>query len=230
MNLPKHIAIIPDGNRRWAKKRGLPAVMGHQAGAKAIEKIIKTAQELKILYFTFTGTSKDNILKRPKEQVVFLFKLAKTYFSRIAKDEDIHKNKVRISVLGEWEKYFPADAKKAINEAIEKTKRYDNSNLTFLMAYSGKSEMTGAIQRIIDNKIIKIDEKILKENLWTKDLPPVDLLIRTGGEPHNSDGFMMWDTADSQYYFTETLWPDFSPEEFKKAIEIYSKTERRLGA
>jgi undecaprenyl diphosphate synthase len=234
MIIPKHIAIIPDGNRRWARKRGLPVFFGHRAGVKALDKILKTALDLKIAYFTFWGTSKDNIIKRSKEEVFFLFKLFKTQFKKLAKDPRIHKNKIRVNVIGEWPRYFPAEVKNAINEAIEKTKYYDNFNLTFLMAYSGKDEMLEAIRRIANRKLqsvkLEIDEELIKNNLWTKDLPSVDLIIRTGGEPHNSDGFMMWDTADSQYYFTDTLWPDFTPEEFQKAIEIYSKTERRFGA
>ena len=101
------------------------------------------------------------------------------------------------------------------------------------MAYSGIDEIKEAVKQIANSKAqsanLEIDENLIKNNLWTKDLPPVDLVIRTGGEPHNSNGFMMWDTADSQFYFTETLYPDFSPEEFKKAVSIYQKIERRLG-
>lgn len=205
-------------------------VFGHRAGVKALDKILKTVLDLKIPYFTFWGTSKDNIIKRSKWEVNFLFKLFKAQFKKLAKDSRIHKNKVRVNVLGEWPRYFPAEVKNAINEAIEKTKRYDNFNLTFLMAYSGKDEMFEAIRKIVKKGKADIEEDEIKQSLWTKNLPTVDLIIRTGGEPHNSTGFMMWDTADSHYYFTETLWPDFTPKEFEKAIEIYSKTERRLGA
>ena len=241
MNLPKHIVIIPDGNRRWAKKRGLPPFFSHRHGAKTAEKIFRAALDLKIPYFTFWGSSLDNIVKRPAAEIDFLFKLFERYFKRSAKDKEIHSRQIKISALGRWEKLFPEKAKKAIREAIEKTKNYKNYHLTFLLAYSGVDEMTTAIQRIasilrtsdvpnIDDNFRTSDvQKLVKNNLWTKDLPPVDLVIRTGGEPHNSNGFMMWDTADSQLYFTETLWPEFSVEEFKKAISTYQKTERRLG-
>lgn len=233
MNLPKHVAIIPDGNRRWAKKRGLLSFFGHRAGAKTSEKILNAALDLKIPYITFWGSSKDNIIKRSKEEVNFLFKIFENEFKKLVKNKRIHANKVKINVLGEWERYFPIEVKKAIKEAIEKTKNYNDYNLTFLLAYSGKDEMIEAIKKILKSEIrnpkLEIDGDLIKDNLWTKDLPLVDLIIRTGGDPHNSNGFMMWDTADSQLYFTDTLWPDFSPEEFKKAITAYSKIERRFG-
>lgn len=233
MNLPNHIVIIPDGNRRWAEKRGLPSFFGHRQGAKTAEKIFRAALDLKIPHFTFWGSSLDNIVKRPAPEVDFLFKLFERYFKKLAKGKEIHSRQIKISALGRWGKLFPEKAKKAIREAVEKTKNYKNYHLTFLLAYSGVDEMTTAIQRIAElrskNSELRINEQLIKNNLWTKDLPPVDLVIRTGDEPHNSNGFMMWDTADSQFYFTETLWPDFSEEEFKKAIAIFQKTERRFG-
>lgn len=240
MNLPNHIVIIPDGNRRWAKNRGLPSFFGHREGAKTTEKILKAALDLKIPCFTFWGSSLDNVVKRPTAEVKFLFKLFEQYFKKIAKNKEIHQNEIKINVFGRWNELFPEGLKKAIKEAIEKTKNYKNHQLTFLMAYSGKDEMTSAIQRIakIKNQSaarrikIKIDGDLIKKNLWTKNLPAVDLVIRTGGAAnwsHWSAGLMMWDVADSQFYSTETLYPDFSVEEFKKAIEKYSQTERRMG-
>jgi undecaprenyl diphosphate synthase len=234
MNLPNHIVLIPDGNRRWARKRGLPPFFGHRQGVKATEKILKVALELKIPCFTFWGMSLDNITKRSPQEVNFLFDIFERWFKKVAKSKYIHKNFVKINVLGRWEKLFPERVKKSIRQAIEKTKNYRNHQLIFLLAYSGIDEMNEAIKKIselkVKNKNLKIDEKLIKANLWTKDLPPVDLVIRTGGEPHWSMGMMMWDVADSQLYFTETLLPDFSVEEFKKAIDRYSKTERRMGA
>ena len=234
MNLPQHIVLIPDGNRRWAKKRGLPPFFGHRQGVKTTEKILKAALDLKIPYFTFWGTSLDNVIKRSPQEVNFLFKIFEHWFKKMAKSKEVHKNFVKVNVLGRWNKLFPERVKKSIRQAIEKTKNYRNHQLTFLMAYSGIDEMTNAVKQIANRKAqgknLKIDEKLIKENLWTKDLPPVDLVIRTGGEPHWSMGMMMWDVANTQLYFTETLLPDFSVEEFKKAIEQYSKTERRMGA
>jgi undecaprenyl diphosphate synthase len=234
MNLPQHIVLIPDGNRRWARKKGLPSFFGHRQGAKTTEKILKSALDMKIPCLTFWGTSLDNITKRSPQEVNFLFDIFESWFKKLAKSREVHKNFVKINVLGRWNKLFPERVKKPIGQAIEKTKNYRSHQLTFLMAYSGIDEMTTAISKIAELKIqnskLKINEELIKNNLWTKDLPAVDLVIRTGGEPHWSSGLMMWDVADAQLYFTETLLPDFSVEEFKKAIERYSKTERRMGA
>ena len=236
MNLPNHIVLIPDGNRRWARKKGLPPFFGHREGTKIVGKILKAALDLKIPYFTFWGTSVDNILKRAPKEVDFLFKIFEIYFKNLAKNKDIHQNRVKVDVLGRWQKLFPEKTKKIIEEAIEKTKNYENYRLTFLMAYNGIDEMTNAIQKIAQLKTknlkLKVDEKLIKKNLWTRDLPPVDLVIRTGSasEPHLSNGMMMWDVANAQFYFTDVLFPDFSPAEFQKAIGRYAKTERRMGA
>ncbi len=235
MNLSQlqHIVVVPDGNRRWAKKRGLPSFFGHKEGAKTTEKILKTALDLKIPYFTFWGSSLDNIVKRPAQEVQFLLKLFERYFKKLAGSKEVNQNKIKINILGRWRELFPESVKRAMEGAIEKTKDYKNYQLTFLMAYSGIDEMTAATRRIaelrIKNSGLRIDEKLVKKNLWTKDLPAVDLVIRTGGEPHWSAGMMMWDVANSQLYFTETLYPDFSAEEFKKAINKYGQIERRMG-
>lgn len=237
MSFPKHIAIIPDGNRRWAKEKGLAAFLGHNKGAEIAEEIIKETGNLKIPYFTFWGCSVNNIIKRPKSEVSFLFKIFEQQFKRILENEDIYKNKIKINVFGKWKQLFPKKTSAVIENAIEKTKNHNNYYLNFLLAYSGRDEMTLAIQKIaelkIENRELKIDEELIKNNLWTKNLPPVDLVIRTGEENDNlahwSDGFMMWDTANSHFYFTKTLWPDFNKKEFKKAIDKFSLTEKRLG-
>lgn len=226
-----HLVIIPDGNRRWAKKRNFPPWKGHIEGTKTFEKILKKVWEMKIPYFTFWGSSLDNILKRPKDEVKVLLSLYQKYFKKMLKEKRIFEEKVRVSVLGRWEKFFPKQLVKIIKILIKKTKFHDRYFLTFLLAYNGTDEMLEAIKKISKNKNRKIDEKIVLENLWTGFLPPVDLVIRTGceGDPHNSAGFMMWQTAYSQFYFTKTLFPDFSPNEFEKVINDYLKRERRFG-
>ena len=234
-NIPKHVAVIPDGNRRWARKKGLKAWIGHRVGVKAFEKILEKSRELKIPYFTFWGGSWDNLTKRSKIEINFLFKVYTEQFKRVADDKRIHQNKVKINVLGRWKEIFPKETQEAIEKALEVTKNYNNFFLTFLLAYDGTDEMLDCVQKIAkisQDKKIKISKNLIKENLWTKDLPPVDLIIRTGCEsdPHNSAGFMMWDTIYSQLYFTQTLFPAFSPKEFEQIIEDYSKRERRLGA
>jgi undecaprenyl diphosphate synthase len=237
MKIPNHVAIIPDGNRRWAKKKGLASLVGHQMafsghqkGASSAEEIIKKALEMKILYLTIWGSSLDNITKRSKSEVNCLFKIFKEEFEKIIKEERIHKNKVRIEVIGKWREYFPKDTIKAIEEAIEKTKKYDKYFLTFLMAYNGTDEMIDCIKKIKEKRG-EVNEKTIMESLWTKDLPPVDLLIRTGCEndPHLSAGFMMWHTAYSQLYFTNKYFPDFREKQFEEAIKDYTERERRGG-
>jgi undecaprenyl diphosphate synthase len=226
-----HIALIPDGNRRWAKKRGFPPWQGHVEGAKNLEKILKKAWEMKIPYFTFWGSSLDNLTKRPKREVQVLISLYQKYFRKLLKEKRIFKEEVRVNVIGKWKEIFPEELKKIILELINKTKKHDQRFLTFLLAYNGTDEMLEAIRAILKKKIKKINEEILLENLWTGSLPPVDLIIRTGceGDPHNSAGFMMWQTAYSQFYFTKTFFPDFTPEEFEKVINDYLKRERRFG-
>lgn len=234
-NIPKHVAIIPDGNRRWARKKGLKPWIGHQEGVNYFEKVLDKAIELKIPYLTFWGGSWDNLTKRSKIELNFLFKVYTQQFKRIITDERIRKNQVKINIFGRWREILPEETQQAIGEAMKSTKDYSKYSLTFLLAYNGTDEIMHCVQKITElssTKPIRVTEKLIKENLWTKDLPPVDLVIRTGCEkdPHLSTGFMMWDTAYSQLHFTETFFPAFSPEEFEKIIKDYSKRERRLGA
>ena len=234
-NIPLHVAVIPDGNRRWARKRGFQPWIGHREGVKSLEKILEKARELKIRYFTFWGGSWDNLTKRSKIEVNFLFKIFERQFKRILKDKKIHQNQVKVQVFGRWQEILPKSCQEAIKKAIDSTKNYNQYYLTFLLAYDGRDEMIDCLKKIVKlpkEKEIKFSPEIIKQNLWTKDLPPVDLVIRAGGEsdPHNSAGFMMWDTVYSQLYFTKTFFPAFESKEFEKIIENYSKRERRKGS
>ena len=237
-NIPNHILIIPDGNRRWAKKRKLHPFFGYQQGVKAAEKIFKTALDMKIQNFTFWVLSLDNLIKRSPEEINFLFDIFERWFKKLIINKKIYKKYIKINVLGRWHELLPEKLKNIIKQLVEETKNYQDYQLTFLLAYSGIDEMITAIEKIVELKIkhpeLKIDEKLIKNNLWTENLPPVDLVIRTGNERNNwthlSSGVMMWDIANAQFYFTKTLFPDFSIEEFKKVIENYNQTERRMGA
>ena len=176
----------------------------------------------------------DNLIKRPKQEVDFLFKAYDERFKRILKDKRIHENKVKINVIGLWEEILPPETQRTIKRVIEETKNYDQHFLTFLLAYDGTSEMVSCCQRIAQlskEKEIIVTKDLIKENLWTKDLPPVDLVMRTGckKDPHLSAGFMMWDTAYTQLYFTDTFFPEFTVEEFKEAINNYLNRKRRFG-
>jgi undecaprenyl diphosphate synthase len=230
-NLPTHIAIIPDGNRHWARQRGLKPWAGHEEGAKNTEKITREALKMGIKCLSFWGSSLENLKKRPLRERQELLRVYEKYFKRLIDSKDILENKARINIIGRWREEFPARLKKVLEEGIEKTKKYNNRFLNFFLAYNGDDEMIEAIRSIIRSEVpaSKITEKTIKENLMTRDLPPVDLLIRTGGEPHLSVGFMMWDIANAQMYFPDKYYPDFDEKEFRKAIEEYQRRERRHG-
>jgi undecaprenyl diphosphate synthase len=235
-NLPKHIVIIPDGNRRWAKKKGLRPWLGHKEGVKTFEEILHLVDKLDIYCFSFWGASKDNILKRNKAEVAILLELFRIHFSRLLKNKRIYEKGIRVSIFGEWEKHLSARIKKPMLELMEKTEKFDKFFLNFFIMYDGREEMAEAIKKIAkqskEKPGFKITQKLIKENLYTRDLPAVDFLIRTGveGDPHNSAGFMMWDTSYSQLYFTETTWPDFKKDKLIEVLKDYEKRERRLGS
>jgi undecaprenyl diphosphate synthase len=229
MSLPNHVALIPDGNRRWAKKQGLRGFMGHKEGAKTTETVLDTLLEQDVLSVTFWGCSVDNVVKREREEVAFLFELFGDYFTKLLHNKILYEREVRVRALGLWKSYFPESVQKAIVAVEEATRKHTKANLSFLLAYSGIEEMVQAVQTISDESQGTVTSESIKQHLYTKDLPPVDLVIRTGGEPHFSSGFMMWDVADAYLYFTETLWPDFSSEECTQALEEFSSRERRKG-
>ena len=229
--IPYHVAIIPDGNRRWAKEKGLAPWEGHEAGAKLFEQPIEAALDKGVACFSLWGSSMENLLRRPISEKRALLDIYKRYFDRLLNGKEIHENEVKVNFVGRWEEQFPDSLKKTIYEIIEKTKGYNKKMLNFMLAYSGTDDMLQAVEKINDNQKsgVKITAEILKKNLMTAALPAVDFLIRTGGEPHNSNGFLMWDTADAQLYFFEKNFPDFNVEEFMKALEEYSRRERRFG-
>jgi undecaprenyl diphosphate synthase len=230
-SVPFHVAIIPDGNRRWAKACNLKPWEGHEAGAKNFEVLIKHSLKKGIKCLSIWGSSLDNLLKRPIPEKRALLEIYKKYFKRLLDGSEIHENEVQVNVIGRWEEQFPESLKAIIYEAIEKTKHYKARVLNFMLAYSGTDDMLQAVQKINDKyeKGEKITEEIIKENLMTAKIPVVDLLVRTGGEPHNSTGFMMWDLSDSQYYFSEVLFPDFDDKKYDEALKEYARRQRRFG-
>lgn len=229
--MPKHVAIIPDGNRRWAKERGLRPWEGHDAGAKNIEVLVRYALKHGIECISFWGSSLENLSKRPLLEKQELLRVYETYFLKLINSSDIFENEVRINVIGKWQQQFPNSLKKILLDGIDKTKHHSKRNLNFFLAYSGDDEMIDAIKTIVDkyDSSDKIDADVIKRNLMTKDLPAVDYLIRTGGEPHLSVGFMMWDIANAQLYFSDKYFPDFDEEKFAKALEEYANRQRRHG-
>lgn len=230
-SLPCHIAIIPDGNRRWAKEKELDPWKGHDAGAAQMEQLARFAFDNGIFALSFWGSSLENLQKRPLREKQELLRIYEEYFKKLVVDKDIHRNRVRINVLGKWEQQFPSSLKSIIMEGIKKTSHYDSHELNFFLAYSGDDEMLEAVRKIVSSGIDskKITGEVIKKNLMTSELPKVDLLIRTGGEPHLSAGFMMWDIANAGLHFSKKYFPDFDEKELLVAIEEYVEREKRNG-
>jgi undecaprenyl diphosphate synthase len=230
-NLPNHLAIIPDGNRRWAKERGLNPWDGHEAGARNTEKLIDYALKGGVVCLTIWGSSIDNLKKRPIQEKRALLDIYKKYFTKILANEDIDKQEARINFIGRWEEQFPDSLKSIIYAVIKKTKKYEKKMLNFMLAYNGDDDMLQAIQKLQDKceKKIKITSKLVKENLMTSKLPAVDYLIRTGGDAHLSAGFMMWDVSNAQLYFAKEMFPDFNEDKLADALGEYASRQRRFG-
>jgi undecaprenyl diphosphate synthase len=223
---PRHIAIIMDGNGRWATQRGLTRLEGHHAGFKTIHDIVRYLGELKIEYASFFAFSTEN-WNRPKEEVKGIFRILSESLKREA--ADLHKNNVRIRWLGREEGLSPRMAKD-IQDAIKLTK--DNTGMTLCLAlnYGGQQEIVDAARRIAADKVPadKIDEKLFESYLYTAGMPGVDLLIRTAHELRISN-FLLWQSAYAEFYFTPVLWPDFTSEELDKALLAYGRRKRRFG-
>ena len=230
--VPKHVAIIPDGNRRWAKKRGLKPWEGHREGiGKNSQDVANVAFESGVEYLTIWGGSYDNFAGRPAEEVKNMNIVYKSFIKNLRDDGDIYEKKIRVAFVGEWRDVLEKPTIEAINEIESETKDFEGHYFTILSAYNGDRELIDAVNRLIEDSKENPDQDTIKSYLWTHDLPPVDLLIRTGVEddPHNSTGFMMWHTRDSQLLFSEILLPEFGKEDFLAAIESYQSRERRFG-
>lgn len=230
-NLPIHVAIVPDGNRRWAKERGLNPWEGHEAGAQNTEKLLRKALDMGVGCLSLWGSSVENLAKRPLLEKKELLRIYEEYFTKLINSKDIHDNEVRINFIGKWEEQFPQSLKKIMYETLEVTKNYSKHILNFFLAYSGDDEMLEAIKNISKDGLAagSITKDTVKKHLMTKDLPAVDYLVRTGGEPHLSAGFMMWDVANSQLFFSEKYYPDFDENEFEFALKDYAQRGRRHG-
>lgn len=232
--IPNHVAIVPDGNRRWAKKNGLQPWDGHRKGAENLEDIINEALRLEVKNITFWGSSEDNLKKRSLRERRELLKLYEEYFSKLISSEQVYEKKARIRVFGKWAEQFPGKLVSILKEGMEKTKSHSNYCLNFLLAYNGDSDMLEGVKNVakkVKGDAEKISNQLLRENLMTSSLPDVDLLIRTGveGDPHNSAGLLMWQTQNSQYHFSSRLFPDFQAVQFREAVKDFAKRARRLG-
>jgi len=227
---PKHIAIIMDGNGRWAKKRGLSRIEGHKKGIETVEEIIRTAVEQKIAVLTFYAFSSEN-WKRPSSEVQGLMRLLKKFL--IEKRELLKEKNIHLISIGERER-LP----KAVQKELSKTEKLSKNNkgliLNIALNYGSRQEIISAVKKIAEDiqkrkvKINKIDERLFSKYLYTKELPDPDLLIRTSGELRLSN-FLLWQISYSELYFTPKFWPDFQKSDFLEAIADFKKRNRRFG-
>lgn len=228
---PRHVAIIMDGNGRWARARGLPRIAGHRSGAEAARRTVAAAAELGIGYLTLFGFSSEN-WKRPFSEIDDLMGLLRHYLrGEIAQ---LHKNGVRLRVIGDKRRFAP-DIAAMIENAERLTEGNPGINLTIALSYGGRAEITAAVRAIAAAAqagrllVDGIDEELIGRHLFTADLPDPDLLIRTSGEQRISN-FLLWQCAYAELVFTPTLWPDFGREDLEQAIAEYGGRERRYGA
>ena len=228
--MPNHIAIIMDGNGRWARKRGLRREKGHQAGKKSVKKIIESCIELGIKYLTLYAFSTEN-WNRPKIEIDFLMQLL--FLSLNDEFENLNKNNIKFNTIGNLER-LPKKISNYLEKVKLETKGNSTLTLTLALSYGSRYELIDAMKEIslkVKNNIISsknIDETVINNHLYTRNLPDVDLLIRTSGEKRISN-FLLWQIAYSELYFTEKLWPDFEKKDLYKALICYQNRERRFG-
>jgi undecaprenyl diphosphate synthase len=224
--LPNHIAFIMDGNGRWAKKRKLPRKAGHKAGTQNIMALLKTLGNYGIKYVTLYSFSTEN-WNRPKEEINAILDILGESLEKEV--PELHKNGIRICHIGHLEK-LSKNTRDAIAKAIELTKDNTAMALNLAFDYGGRAEIVDAVKKIVSEKIPAqdIDEKLFNSYLYTNGLPEVDLVVRTGGDLRISN-FLLWQSAYSELYFTDTLWPDFDAKEIQKALISFSRRERRFG-
>ncbi|MER0122376.1 isoprenyl transferase [Streptococcus sp. ZJ93] len=234
IQVPKHIAIIMDGNGRWAKKRMQPRVMGHKAGMDALQRVTKSASDMGVKVLTVYAFSTEN-WTRPEKEVKFIMNLPVEFYDKYV--PDLHANNVKIQMIGDHAR-LPEETKSALEKAIQKTKHNTGLILNFALNYGGRDELTHAVkeiaQAVLDTKFNPgdIDERLISGYLYTNALPYTlrdpDLVIRTSGELRLSN-FLPWQTAYSELYFTDVAWPDFDEKALHEAVKEYNKRHRRFG-
>jgi undecaprenyl diphosphate synthase len=229
-NVPKHIAVIMDGNGRWAKQQGEERIFGHMNGVESVREVLKAASEIGVKHLTLYAFSTEN-WNRPKEEVEALMNLLVQTIA--SETEELNENDVKLSAIGDLDN-LPASCRHSLFEAIEKTKANKRINLILALSYSARWEMTNAIRKIAsDVKCGKLKEEEIKEDtingyLTTSNIPDPELLIRTSGECRISN-FLLWQCAYTEFYFTPVLWPDFKKETLFEAVYDYQQRERRFG-
>jgi undecaprenyl diphosphate synthase len=228
--IPRHVAVIMDGNGRWAQAKGLPRHKGHEAGAESVRAVMESCRDLGIKYLTLYAFSVENWV-RPQDEIKGLMQLLKTYLEERA--FELHENKVRLRVMGR-KSDLPKAVQIGLNRVIKATADYTESELILALSYGGRAELTDAVREIArkvekgDLKARKIDESTIASHLYLPDVPDPDLMIRTSGEMRISN-FLLWQLSYAELYVTNTMWPDFRKDHFRAAIEDYSKRTRRFG-
>ncbi len=230
LRVPQHLGVILDGNRRWARKRGLPPWVGHRYGAKKFEKFLNWCLELGIKQVSAYVLSTENLKNRSKREIDEIFKILKDFFKRWEKEQSVlEKYQVKVRFIGNLEK-LPKSILRIIGKIMQKTSKYQRRIINILIAYGGKYELSQAVKKAVEKAIrlgkIEITEKDIEENLMVAD--PVDLIIRTGGYSRLSN-FLIWQASYAEIYVTKTLWPDFTKRELIKAIKWFNSVERKFG-
>ncbi len=229
--VPRHVAVIMDGNVRWAKQRGRPRLFGHRAGAESLRAVLRACRDHGVEYLTVYAFSTENWV-RPKDEVGGLMSLLKTF---LKKDEhELHENQVRLRVTGRIED-LPRSVRTELERVMEATKAYTRWHLILALSYGGRTEIMDAV-RAIARKVKTgelepeaVDETVISRHLYLPDVPDPDLMIRTSGELRLSN-FLLWELSYAEFYFTDTLWPDFREPQFAEALAEYSRRQRRFGA
>ncbi len=228
--VPEHVAIIMDGNGRWAKKRALPRIAGHHEGMKVVRKTTMLANDLGIKTLTLYAFSTEN-WKRPKNEVDYIMKLPEEFLGTFL--PELVENNVQVKMMG-YKNQLPVHTLRAIEKAMEETKNNNGLVLNFALNYGSRAEIIDAVKHVIHDcqsgglKETELNEQVFSSYLMTADFPDPDLLIRTSGEIRLSN-FMLWQLAYSEFWFTEVLWPDFSEEHLLEAVGVYQKRQRRFG-
>lgn len=226
-HIPKHIAIIMDGNRRWARTKHLPDLKGHEAGSEALERVVEAADKLGVEAITVYALSTENLQERAKREIFGLFQLMQQGYS--TKLKKMMENGVKVTVLGEL-RGLPDTIKKIINEIKKTHIKSESIKLNIALNYGGKKELIDAVKDIVKEgiEVEKVNEQLISRHLYTNGLTDPELVIRTGGRIRLSN-FLLWQTAYSELYFTKTLWPDFDGDSLKRAILWYQNQKRNFG-
>lgn len=229
-NIPKHVAIIMDGNGRWARKRGLPRIKGHEVGAESVRAVVRACREMGVQYLTLYAFSVENWI-RPKDEIRGLMKLLRFFLNK--HEKELHENEIRLRVIGRLLD-LPEDIQKELKRVVAETKKYTEGTLVLALSYGGRAEIVDAVRELArevkkgELEPRQIDETRIAQHLYAPDIPDPDLMIRTSGEMRISN-FLLWQLSYSELYVTDTLWPDFREEAFKKALEEYAHRHRRFG-